>query len=333
MDARISVIVPVYNVEKYLSQCIESIQQQTYENIEIILVDDGSTDNSGRICEEYAAQDDRIMVIHQTNQGLVNTWINGTLASGGDYLCYVDSDDWIDCEMLTALAGHLAGIRGEMVCSNLWLELEGERKRESNHLESGVYEKEQLYDILQHRILGNENRLIMASRCTKLIERSLVEENIKYTDKSIQMGEDLSITLPMLLDCRRLVIVPEAYYHYRQHYSSMIYSYDPQMYEKTKRLIKLLYAAMQAKNVADAERMVEREYVFFLILVMKNELRGGGDYRCRIRTICRKNRDILRCNKVRTIKKSNTIILFAMKHPLTLAWWFLGKGIHIKERQ
>lgn len=331
-NPKISVIVPVYNAEKYLEQCIKSIQRQTYENIEIILVDDGSTDSSGEICEEYSAKDKRIRVIHQANQGLVNTWKNGTQLSRGKYLCYVDSDDWIDSEMLATLAKNLTGIKGEMACCDLWLELDGEKKRESNYLGSGIYEKESLNIILQHRILGNENRLVMASRCTKLIERSLVEQNIQYTDKDIRMGEDLSIILPVLLDCKRLVVVSEAYYHYRQHHTSMIYSYDSQMYGNIHRLVRLLYKAMQDKGIVDAAEMVEKEYIFFLILAIKNELRDGGEYQHRIRKICDANQKILRRNQVKTFKKSNKAILFAMKHPLPPIWWVLKQGIHIKER-
>lgn len=331
-NPKISVIVPVYNAEKYLEQCIKSIQRQTYENIEIILVDDGSTDSSGEICEEYCAKDKRIRVIHQANQGLVSTWRNGTQISEGNYLCYIDSDDWIDSEMLAVLANHLTGMKGEMVCSDLWLELDGEKKRESNYLKSGVYENEQLNGILQHKILGNENRLILASRCTKLIERSLIEQNMQYTNKDIRMGEDMSITLPALLDCKRLVIVSEAYYHYRQHHTSMIYSYDSQMYGNIHTLVRLLYKAMQDKEIADAAEMVKKEYIFFLILAIKNELRGGEEYQHRIKKICDANQEILRHNQVKTFKKSNKVILFAMKHPLPLLWWFLKQGIRIKER-
>ena len=82
----VSIIIPVYNAEEYLEQCIDSITGQTYRNIEVILVDDGSTDGSGTICDDYAARDIRIKVIHQENQGLVRTWIRGTKESSGDYL-------------------------------------------------------------------------------------------------------------------------------------------------------------------------------------------------------------------------------------------------------
>lgn len=99
MSAKISIIVPVYNIEKYIVRCIESILNQTYSNLEIILVDDGSTDSSGGICDEYAKKDDRIVVIHKVNGGLSDARNAGLKVVTGDYIGYVDGDDWIDSTM------------------------------------------------------------------------------------------------------------------------------------------------------------------------------------------------------------------------------------------
>ena len=100
MNELISVIVPVYNVEEYLPKCIESIINQTYKNLEIILVDDGSTDNSGRICDEYAKKDDRIIVFHKENGGLSDARNCGIDAATGDWVQFVDSDDYIHQTMV-----------------------------------------------------------------------------------------------------------------------------------------------------------------------------------------------------------------------------------------
>lgn len=102
---RISVIVPVYNVERFLSRCVDSILAQTYENLEIILVDDGSPDGSGAICDEYAAKDSRVQVIHKANGGLSSARNAGIDAATGDYLAFVDSDDWIEPETYSYLMG------------------------------------------------------------------------------------------------------------------------------------------------------------------------------------------------------------------------------------
>lgn len=95
-DSLISIIVPVYNVEQYLSRCVDSLVNQTYHNIEIILVDDGSPDRSGEICDEYAKKDKRVKVIHQSNGGLSDARNTALDIAKGDYLMFVDSDDWIE---------------------------------------------------------------------------------------------------------------------------------------------------------------------------------------------------------------------------------------------
>ena len=95
----ISVIVPVYNVEQYLDRCVCSILNQTYQNLEIILVDDGATDSSGRMCDEYAKRDERIKVVHKQNGGLSDARNAGLAAATGEYIGYVDSDDWIEPDM------------------------------------------------------------------------------------------------------------------------------------------------------------------------------------------------------------------------------------------
>ena len=99
MENIVTVIVPVYNVENYLQQCIDSIIGQSYKYLEIILVDDGSTDGSGKICDEYANQDNRIKVIHKQNGGLVSARKAGLKEATGKYIAFVDSDDWIDTDM------------------------------------------------------------------------------------------------------------------------------------------------------------------------------------------------------------------------------------------
>lgn len=102
-NGKISVIVPIYKVEQYLPKCIDSIINQTYKNLEIILVDDGSPDNCGRICDEYAEKDDRIKVIHQENMGLPGARNSGMDIASGEYIAFVDSDDWLELDMYECL--------------------------------------------------------------------------------------------------------------------------------------------------------------------------------------------------------------------------------------
>ena len=116
----ISVIVPVYNVEKYLVQCINSILNQTIKNLEIILVDDGSLDNSGKICDEFSKKDDRIVAIHKENNGLSSARNAGLEIANGNYIGFVDSDDWLDEHMYEILLKLIKENNSDISCCDFF---------------------------------------------------------------------------------------------------------------------------------------------------------------------------------------------------------------------
>lgn len=118
INTLVSVIVPVYKVEKYLHRCIDSIINQTYKNLEIILVDDGSPDNCGKICDEYAEKDNRIKVIHKSNGGLSSARNAGLDVANGDYVYFVDSDDYIDTKLVEDNLNLAIEHDADMVCFN-----------------------------------------------------------------------------------------------------------------------------------------------------------------------------------------------------------------------
>lgn len=118
---KVSVIVPVYNKEAYLRACVDSILAQDYKNMEVILVDDASTDQSGSICDSYGRKE-RVRVLHQENSGPTAACVAGMQAASGDYYMFVDSDDYVEPDMLSGMVSHLAGVRGEIVCCNHLLE-------------------------------------------------------------------------------------------------------------------------------------------------------------------------------------------------------------------
>ena len=114
--AQVSIIVPVYEVEKYIRKCIESIQAQTFSDFELILVDDGSKDASGRICDEYAKKDKRIRVIHKENKGVSAARNDGIKDSMGEYICFIDADDWIEKTMLESCINNIIETDSDAVC-------------------------------------------------------------------------------------------------------------------------------------------------------------------------------------------------------------------------
>ena len=172
-NALVSVIIPVYNVEKYLDKCLTSVIHQTYRELEILLIDDGSPDRSGEICEEYARQDSRIRVIHQANQGISGARNTGLDAASGEYIQFVDSDDWMDADMVERLVTAAAEKNYDIV-------LCGCREVDENNsaIDRAVFEGRGPFelkkeDALQHLL---EDRIVLSHVWDKFYRASLFEE-------------------------------------------------------------------------------------------------------------------------------------------------------------
>lgn len=298
-EKKISIIVPVYKAEAYLKRCVDSLVNQTYKEIEIILVDDGSPDGCPALCDAYAKEDVRIRVVHKTNGGLVSAWQAGVRESSGEYLCFVDSDDWVETDMLEGMVPFLTaeadsakeseGSRiKEIVCCNFVINRPSGETKHYHGLPPGVYEGEKLEGEIKDNLLGHENRRISMSRCMKLFSRSLIEDNMQYCNPQITMGEDVNITLPALLDCERVVIMKEAlYYHYFYNDESMVHKYDAKLYEGIKTLYHTIQNIYKIKGRSNGAEQADKEYLYLLLLALKNEIRSGAPgYVKRVKAIC-----------------------------------------------
>lgn len=327
----ISIIVPVYKTEAYLGRCVDSLCGQAYEGLEIILVDDGSPDNCPALCDGYAQKDRRVRVVHKENGGLVSAWQAGVKASSGAYLGFVDSDDWVETDMLVHMAAYFSGGRegsgetdaGEIICCNFVINRPNRETKHYHGLAAGVYEGVQLEGEIKDNLLGHENRRISMSRCMKLFSRRLIEENMKYCDMRVTMGEDVNITLSALLDCRRVVVMEDAlYYHYFYNDASMVHRYDAGMYEGIRTLYRSVKEIYRAKGRESGERQADREYVYLLLLALKNEIRGGAaGFGKRVRKICKdgENRRIVAANPVSVSDRTNRMLYFVLRHPSWLS--------------
>jgi len=212
MTDKISIIVPVYNVEKYLKECIESILSQTYKNIEIILIDDGSTDNSGKICDEYLKKDSRVKVIHKENGGLSDARNTGIEIASGKYIGFVDSDDYIAKDMYDFLYQNIKRKNAEISGCNRFLVYE-------NKIE--IYGKKECYEVMDSQraiqmlcTIG----YIGASAYTKLYEAKLFKD-IRYPKGKI--NEDMYTTYKLFDKANRIVYDATPKYYYRQRSGSI----------------------------------------------------------------------------------------------------------------
>ena len=316
---KISVIVPVYNKESYLKECIESILGQSYRNLELILVDDESTDQSGTICESYGQSDKRVVVLHQKNAGPTAACVAGMHAATGEYYMFVDSDDYVDSKMLVEMAARLKGIPGEVVCCDHILEKQKKTEAVYSAVAPGVYTGEKLDKEIKEKLIGQEQKVFPMSRCMKLCERSIFEGNEKYYDYDIRFGDDSHLMYPAMLNSSRVVIMEKAlFYHYRYVEGSIIHRYDERIYESVEKLMVSLSGAARDKKVPDGEQMVAREHCYMLLYVLKNELRNPDrNYKKKIREIfCDpKVRELILNTPLSVMDRTNALLYLGMQYP------------------
>lgn len=337
---KISIIVPVYNVEKYLARCVESLLQQSYQNLEILLVDDGSTDRSGGFCDMYARENERVRTFHKENGGLISTWKYGVEKASGEYVFFVDSDDWIEEGTIQEMAVFLTGGKKEIVACDYVIEREGKKQEYVyQKLEPGEYVGKKLQQEAILKLLGYEERYVTISRCMKLISRELILQNMHYCDPIIRTAEDTMIMFPSIADCERLVILDhKAYYHYRYVKSSMIHRYDKGLYENICLLRRILQQIIADKFDGEERALMElqekKEFLYLMLLVLKNEARGNPQgYRRNIKQICKSPeiRHLVRQVPISTAILSNKLLYAVLRFPsdgmigllrLAMRWYY-----------
>lgn len=233
----ISVIVPVYNSESSLETCVHSIMNQTYKNLEIIIVDDGSTDHSGAICDKIACSDSRIRVHHQKNAGVATARNNGLAMSRGEYIGFVDSDDWIESEMYQKL------IEGKDVSDEICL---------CGIIDHYRTEQREITKCSQKEVMSGEAALrrLLNDRLHSLVLWNKIWKRSLFDGISFPVGrvfEDTSVTWKLFLRASNVVFIPECYYHYYQNSESLVHTY------KLKNLLDQWRAARERYD-ALAER-------------------------------------------------------------------------------
>ena len=220
----ISVIVPIYMIDRYVGICVESIVNQTYRNLEIILVDDGSGDRCPEICDLYASKDSRIKVVHKKNGGLVSARKAGLAEATGSLISYVDGDDWIGPLFIEKLVTAWLETDADMVCAGQTRVIFDRKAELLNTIPVGVYEGEALKD-LQKEMMSSGTFYrpgITTYVWNKLFRREVVEEVQMQVDEAISIGEDAAVTYPALLRCKRVAVTDNTEYHYRQREDSML---------------------------------------------------------------------------------------------------------------
>jgi len=272
----ISVIVPVYNVEDLLPRCIESIIGQTKKSLEIILVDDGATDNSGAVCDEYAKKDERIRVIHKPNGGLTSAWKAGAEIATGRYLGFVDSDDWIEVDMYKRMWESACKYNSDVVVCGLVFDYEDTsipKRNEISNFEKEYYNRKELEELFPTLINDGRffGRKLQPARVTKLYRKELVDENMILCKEDVTVGEDMQLTLPVLMDAKSMSVVKDFYpYHYWFNQKSMTGKYDPKYLDKIKIMAKRMKEISGEKAEFDFAPQITNDFLGLAVIGLKN---------------------------------------------------------------
>lgn len=231
-DALVSVIIPVYNIAPYIKECIESIQKQSYRNIEIVIIDDGSIDGSGELCEGFAEHDERIQVIRQKNAGVAAARSKGIEASVGTYMMFVDGDDWIESNMVEQLVKQLNS--ADLVTSGVYYQEKADKiiERYDVFLEGLYSTQTQIDQILKSMIYDAKTGYLqrLTPWCyNKLYRSDLVKEIYQDVDLDITFAEDSVFLYKYLLRCNSIVVIHQCYYHYRYREGSAMHGINDHM--------------------------------------------------------------------------------------------------------
>lgn len=250
----VSVIIPVYNVEKYLKQCVDSVLSQTYQKLEIILVDDGSTDDSSHLCDEYAEKDSRVLVIHQKNGGLSMARNIGIQNLSGEYVVFLDSDDyWDDDKAIERLVDRVKKTNPDVLNYSYkkYYEDTGEMVPQFRNVPEREIElagKEKQLDYITGAFL------YIASACNKMIRADILKNNMQF--EAGRLSEDIEWCARLLCNAQSFDFVCENFYCYRQRSTSITHT----MKEKT--CIDLMNNILECVDVAEQADKAIQKYIY-----------------------------------------------------------------------
>ena len=220
---KVSIVIPIYKAEKYMKQCVDSVLAQTYKNIEVILVEDGSPDRCGEICDEYAKEDTRIKVIHKENEGVSKARNEGLSLATGEYIQFVDSDDYLESNMIELLVSTMEQQKVDLVVCGFYEENQSFSRISSPGEHTGTYSKKEILE----NITQNPYSLHYGVLWNKLYKNEYIKEQLRFQE-DMDFGEDFIFNLGYLANIKEIYVLEEPLYRYIR------YNGDSLMYRQTK---------------------------------------------------------------------------------------------------
>ena len=262
----ISVIIPVYNVEKYLCKCVDSVINQTYKDLEIILVDDGSPDSSGEICDEYAKKDARIKVIHKENGGLSSARNVALDVANGDYVAFIDSDDYINENTLKEVVEKLDETQADVCMFSHYTVNEHGETAHKLPLNKEVYEKEDIKDFILPMFIGptQQEQALLGIVCRQVFKRKTIG-SLRFKSERDYFAEDVVFNLEFYVNANKMCIIDKPLYYYRFVSYSLSNRFRENLFEKLVKLINFKKEIIEKYEIKNCEERINRSVLNVVI--------------------------------------------------------------------
>ena len=274
---KFSIVVPVYNSEIFLTECLDSIINQSYKNIEIILVDDGSKDKSPVICDEYEKKDKRIKVIHKENGGVVSARKKGASLVTGDYICCVDSDDYIETDYIMNFYDILNKKKVDLVCCNYATLCNKKIKNKEIGLEYGFYDekkiKEKIYPML---LLSYNGKSFFPTLWGKAIKKDLYLKYQMILSDKISMGDDRAVVIPLMTSATSMYVISSFSYKYRFNESSLTNGHKVFKWDSQEMILKHFQTYLSSNKLF--EEQIDRRFTLGFFIVAKSQFNRKEKY-------------------------------------------------------
>lgn len=273
--AKVSIILPVYNSEKYIQKCLESIISQSYKNIEILIVDDGSTDNTNALISEYVNKDNRIVYIRKENEGVSIARNVALLKSSGKYICFVDSDDFLEKKAIEILVSYMSNCNVDLVIGSYNI-LRRKCIYSTNIFNNYIYSREEIISEI------NKKNFLLATPWAKLYKSEIIKKNNLFFDANLSYGEDTCFNFDYVKFCSLVKVIDKIVYNYLLGGEASMIKYHDNINESCAKLFK---KKLNIVNDIDIQTDIYKHYLCIAL-----------------------NHYMIHCSKKNAIKKMNTSV-------------------------
>ena len=265
IDETVSIVIPVYNGEIFIGKCLDSVLCQTYTNIQIIIVNDGSTDNTKIICERYLEKDNRVVLVNKENQGLLSARLTGIINSNSEYIAFIDADDWYDIDFIETMMKNMEDC--DLICSNALHIYDNYTELEKNTVEFKDYTTIDEITNLYGKMMFDAKKGkfgILPYAWNKIFKKEILLPILEKIDKNIFDGEDVAFTYPYLLQCKKIKVIDYCGYNYLYRKVSLSHNKYEQIYYNESCLYKWLYEIFRKSEYYDIMLPQLNEYILMM---------------------------------------------------------------------